>query len=136
MTKPIGAPPPTPLTGAVLEAIAAALTVDGSTLGTGAGLYSLFRWAGLAAPGLTATTPMGGAEDDTVLSLVVQTYRALSQAGLPGNTRAGDLVETIGDVDTLLGRIRAEIAETHAVVVMPTAVTAWSNVGEAPEHTG
>ncbi|MGW2488540.1 hypothetical protein ACWCV9_15180 [Streptomyces sp. NPDC001606] len=69
---------------------------------------------------------MGGAEDDTVLPLVVQTYRALSQAALPGNTRAGGPAETIGDVDTLLDRMRAEIGEAHAVVIMPTAVTAWS----------
>jgi len=132
---PLRVEPGAPLTGAVLEAIAAALTVNGSSLGTGARLYSLFRRAGLAAPGLSATTPMGGAEDDTVLPLVVQTYRALSQAALPGNERAGDLAERIGDVDTLLGRMRAEIAEAHAVVIMPTAVTAWSRIPESAEHT-
>ncbi|MGW4165227.1 methyltransferase domain-containing protein [Streptomyces sp. NPDC004788] len=123
---PLRVEPHTPLTGAVLETIAAALMVNGSSLGTGARLYSLFRQAGLTAPDLSATTPMGGTEDDTVLPLVVQTYRALSQAPLPGSCRAGELAETIGDVDTLLGRIRAETAEAHAVVVMPTAVTAWS----------
>ncbi|MFH8625935.1 class I SAM-dependent methyltransferase [Streptomyces vietnamensis] len=123
---PLRVEPRTPLTSAVLEAIATALTVGGSSLGAGARLHSLFRQAGLASPGLSATTPMGGAEHDTVLPLVAQTYRALSRAALPGNSRAGDLAATIGDVDTLLGRMRAETAEKDAVVVMPTAVTAWS----------
>ncbi|MGW5780416.1 hypothetical protein [Streptomyces sp. NPDC003863] len=128
--------PRTPLTGAVLEAIVAALTVNGSSLGTGGSLHSLFRQAGLAAPGLSATAPMGGAEHDTVLPLVAQTYRALSRAALPGNARVGDLVEVIGDVDTLLGRMCAETAEADVVVTMPTAVTAWSSPtlpeGQAP----
>ncbi|MFF0478497.1 class I SAM-dependent methyltransferase [Streptomyces sp. NPDC004284] len=38
----------------------------------------------------------------------------------------GDLADTIGDVDTLLGRMRAETAEKDAVIIMQTAVTAWS----------
>ncbi|MFE9611379.1 hypothetical protein [Streptomyces sp. NPDC006012] len=73
---------------------------------------------------LSATTPMGGAEHDTVLPLVARTYRALSRTALPGN--AGARAATIGDVGTLLDRMRAQAAETGVVVVMPTAVTAWS----------
>ncbi|MEU6658684.1 methyltransferase domain-containing protein [Streptomyces sp. NPDC046821] len=125
---PLRVEPHIPLTGAVLQAIAAALTVNGSSLGTGVRLHGLFRRAGLAVPGLSATAPMGGAEHDTVLPLVAQTYRALSQAALPGNADAGDRVATIGDIDTLLNRMRTEAAETDAVVVMPTAVTAWSTL--------
>ncbi|WP_327121911.1 class I SAM-dependent methyltransferase [Streptomyces sp. NBC_01341] len=128
---PLRVEPPTPLAGAVLKAITEALTVGGTSLGAGARLYSLFHRAGLPPSGLSATTPMGGAEDATVLPLVVQTYRALSQAALPGNSRDGGRAQTIGDVETLLHRLRQELTEELATVIMPTAVTAWSRTPEA-----
>ncbi|MEV0850699.1 class I SAM-dependent methyltransferase, partial [Streptomyces sp. NPDC049954] len=86
---PLRVEPPTPLAGAVLTAIAEALTVDGAGLGAGARLHTLFQRAGLPPAGLSATTPMGTAEDPTIVPLLVQTYRALSQAPLPGKNRAG-----------------------------------------------
>ncbi|WP_329034136.1 class I SAM-dependent methyltransferase [Streptomyces sp. NBC_00178] len=122
---PLRVEPPTPLAGAVLEAIAEALTVGGTSLGAGARLYSVFHRAGLPPVGLSATTPMGGVEDATVLPLVVQTYRALSRMALPGNSGAEERERTIGDVDTLLHRVREELTEEPATVIMPTAVTAW-----------
>ncbi|WP_086828041.1 class I SAM-dependent methyltransferase [Streptomyces sp. NRRL B-24572] len=68
---PLRGEPPTPLNGAVLEGIGAARTVNGSGPGEDARLYPLFRRAGPTAPALSATTPMGGAEGDTVPPLVV-----------------------------------------------------------------
>jgi ubiquinone/menaquinone biosynthesis C-methylase UbiE len=59
---PLRVVPATPLTGAVLQTIAEALTVDGTDLGAGARLYSLFREAGLPPSSISATTPTGGAE--------------------------------------------------------------------------
>ncbi|MGW8881629.1 methyltransferase domain-containing protein [Streptomyces sp. NPDC055663] len=68
--SPLRVEPRTPLTSAVLQAVAVALTVNGSSLGSGARLYFFFRQAGLSEPRLSATAPMGGAEHDTVLLLV------------------------------------------------------------------
>ncbi|WP_406464582.1 class I SAM-dependent methyltransferase [Streptomyces sp. NBC_01622] len=123
---PLRVVPATPLADAVLQTIAEALTVDGTDLGAGARLYSLFQEAGLPPSGISATTPMGGAEDATILPLVVQTYRALSMAGLPARNRAREAARRVGDPDSLLERMRSEIAETRAVVIMPTAVTVWT----------
>ncbi|MFE7753084.1 class I SAM-dependent methyltransferase [Streptomyces sp. NPDC057428] len=127
--------PPTPLVRTVLKSVADALTVKGRSLGAGARLYSLFHQAGLAPARLSATTPMGGAEDATVLPLVVQTYRALSQAALPGISRGDDRARTIGDVETLLHRMHQEITTEHATVIMPTSVTAWSRTPGAGDGT-
>ncbi|MFD8810216.1 class I SAM-dependent methyltransferase [Streptomyces sp. NPDC059627] len=125
---PLRVVPATPLAGAVLRAIAEALTVDGTDLGAGARLYSLFQEAGLPPSGLSATTPMGGAEDAAILPLVVQTYRALSMAACRTGTWAVEAARSIGDVNSLLDRMRSEIAEARAVVIMPTAVTVWNSV--------
>jgi ubiquinone/menaquinone biosynthesis C-methylase UbiE len=132
---PLRVVPATPLAGAVLQAIAEALTVDGTDLGAGARLYSLFQEAGLPPSGLSATTPMGGAEDAAILPLVVQTYRALSEAALRAGTPAKEATQRIGDVNSLLDRMRSEIAEARAVVIMPTAVTAWNRSPECAERT-
>jgi ubiquinone/menaquinone biosynthesis C-methylase UbiE len=132
---PLRVVPATPLAGAVLQAIAEALTVDGTDLGAGARLYSLFQEAGLPPSGLSATTPMGGAEDAAILPLVVQTYRALSEAALRAGTPAKEATQRIGDVNSLLDRMRSEIAEARAVVIMPTAVTAWNSSPECAERT-
>jgi len=132
---PLRVVPATPLTGAVLQAIAEALTVDGTDLGAGARLYSLFQEAGLPPSGLSATTPMGGAEDAVILPLVVQTYRALSTAAFRTGLRASETTRRIGDVDSLLDRMRSEIAEARAVVIMPTAVTVWNSAPECAERT-
>jgi len=59
---PLRVVPATPLTGAVLQTIAEGLTVDGTGLGAGARLHSLFQEAGLPPSGISATTPTGGAE--------------------------------------------------------------------------
>lgn len=48
---PLRVVPATPLADAVLQTIAEALTVDGTDLGAGARLYSLFQEAGLPRPG-------------------------------------------------------------------------------------
>ncbi|WP_217561288.1 class I SAM-dependent methyltransferase [Streptomyces sp. GbtcB6] len=132
---PLRVVPAAPLAGAVLRAIAEALTVDGTDLGAGARLYSLFQEAGLPPSGLSATTPMGGAEDAAILPLVVQTYRALSMAAFRTGTWAVEATQRIGDVNSLLDRMRSEIAEARAVVIMPTAVTVWNSVPKYAERT-
>ncbi|WP_432115548.1 class I SAM-dependent methyltransferase [Streptomyces sp. S1] len=120
--------PETPLAGAVLRSIGEALRTGGKDRGAGARLYSLFRRAGLAPAGISATTPMGGVEDPLVLPLTVHTYRTLCPrpSGPDGGTDTGR--EAIGLED----RMRAELDAAGAVLIMPTAVTVWATAPARP----
>ena len=90
----------------------------------GRNLYLLFQRAGLKPPRLTHSGPMGGADDTDVLGLVVEAWRSVYPVAL----QLGSVTDEVADLDTLMPRLREELANNAAIAMLPTLVTAWSQV--------
>ena len=85
-------------------------------------LRPAFLAAGLAEPTVRAESALGGASDDSILTVVAQTLRSMAPAmEATGVATAAEL-----DLDTVEARLRAEVAETGGVVCSPTLVGAWA----------
>ncbi len=122
--SPAGSVPDQPLCRAVKDAIGEVFTGAGANPAFGITLHRLFRQAGLRAPRLTAGAPMGGADHIEVLALVVETWRSV----FPMADQLGLVTDELADVDTLLSRLQGEVADAEAIFVLPTLITAWTQV--------
>jgi SAM-dependent methyltransferase len=90
----------------------------------GAKLHTVFRRAGLAAPRLTLGAPLGAADDEDILTLVVETWRSMFLAA----QRLGLVPDELADVDTLAQRLRNEAAGAEAIAIMPALICASTQV--------
>jgi ubiquinone/menaquinone biosynthesis C-methylase UbiE len=115
--------PPTPLVAGILDRMAEAMRVAGADPESGERLYRIFRQAGLDGAGIAGTTPAGNADS------VVVPYAAATVASL------APLLEKLGlattaelDPDTLLDRMRSELAAADAVLYAPELTAVWARV--------
>jgi ubiquinone/menaquinone biosynthesis C-methylase UbiE len=116
--------PDLPLWWAVKDAVDKAFEGAGSDPTFGAKLHTVFRRAGLAAPRLTLGAPLGAADDEDILTLVVETWRSMFLAA----QRLGLVPDELADVDTLAQRLRNEAAGAEAIAIMPALICASTQV--------
>jgi 2-polyprenyl-3-methyl-5-hydroxy-6-metoxy-1,4-benzoquinol methylase len=119
-----GSVPVVPLVRAVKSGICDTFMGMGVDPASGRRLHALFRQAGLNPPRLTLGGPLGGADDTDVLALVVEAWRSV----FPMAEQLGMVTDELADLDTLLPRLREEVANADAVVMLPTLITAWTQV--------
>jgi ubiquinone/menaquinone biosynthesis C-methylase UbiE len=114
---------------AVSEGIASAFRALGLNPQFGTTLHSLFQRAGLTAPQLTLSAPLGGFNDSDIFTYAMGVWQLV----LPVAKELGLVTDELADIDGLLPRWREEAAAAGAVVMMPPLITAWSRLpGEAP----
>jgi SAM-dependent methyltransferase len=116
--------PDLPVWGAARDGIAGTFTGLGLDPAFATTLPTLFRRAGLGAPRLALGAPVGGVDDTDTLAFVVETWRSM----LPAAERLGVVTDDLADLDTLMARLREEVATAEAVVMMPALISAWSQV--------
>jgi hypothetical protein len=111
-----------PLWSRTVSLVEEALRRSGANTEMGMALYQTFQQAGLPPPTMTMDIPLGNDADfigwasDTLRSSLAQVQRFnLSLEGL-------------GDVDTLAGRLQAEVISAVTVVPWQGIVSAWSRV--------
>ena len=93
---------------------------SGANMEMGLALYRMFQEAGLPAPTMHMEMLLGSDPDLTRwMSDVLCSIRPqIQQFGLS--------VEKLGDLDTLQGRLQAEVAASNTVVTWPAYVGAWA----------
>jgi SAM-dependent methyltransferase len=121
---PTGSIPDLPLCRAVKNGIADTFTRMGVDPAFGVKLHTVFQQAGLRAPQLTLGAPLGGADATEILACVVETWRSVFSMA----EHLGKITDELSDLDTLLPRLRDEVANADAVVILPALVTAWARV--------
>jgi ubiquinone/menaquinone biosynthesis C-methylase UbiE len=115
--------PVLPLWSAVKSAISDTFSGMGVDPAFGRGLHALFTRAGLK-PRLTLAGALGGSDESELLSLVTGAWRSM----YPMAQRLGTAPDELLDLETLPARLRKELADNDAIVVMPPMITAWARV--------
>jgi len=116
--------PESPLSRALVDAIARVFQGAGLDPAFGAALHTLFRRAGLGVPQLTIAAPVGTANDTEVWAYAVEVWRLL----FPLAQDLGLVTDEIADVDTLLPRMLEQAAAADAIIMLPPMITVWSPV--------
>jgi 2-polyprenyl-3-methyl-5-hydroxy-6-metoxy-1,4-benzoquinol methylase len=116
--------PDLPLWSAVRDGIAKTFTGMGLDPAFGTTLHTLFRRAGLDRPRLTLSAPLGTVDDSDTVAFVAETWRSL----FPAAQQLGLTIDGLADPDTLMSRLREEVATAEALVAMPALITAWARV--------
>lgn len=116
--------PDLPLWRAARDGIGATFTGMGLDPAFGTTLHRLFQRAGLGRPRLTLSAPLGTVDDTDTMAFVAETWRSL----FPAAQGLGLAVGGLADPDTLMARLREEVAATNALVQMPALITAWARV--------
>jgi len=101
----------------------AGMRAVGAEMRMGPELYPSFRRAGLPPPTLRCRTLLAGAADAPVWWLA-----DLVRAVLPVLQAAGIATTEEIDIDTLEGRLHAELLATDAVMVLPPVTAAWTRL--------
>ncbi len=117
-----GSVPDSALARAIVAAIIDAFHSVGLDPAFGTTLPPLFRRAGLEAPRLALSAPVGGASDTEVLAYAVEVWRLM----YPVAEQVGTVPDELADLDTLLQRMQEEVAAHDAIVKMPAMITAWA----------
>jgi len=86
-------------------------------------LHVLFARAGLRRR-LTLGGALGGPDENEILRLVVDVWRSMFPMARRLGTASDDLIER----DTLLARLRQELADNDAIAILPPMITAWAHV--------
>jgi len=120
----LGSAPGQPLVRAARQAITAVFGEMGVDAAFGRRLHGLFLDAGLSPPRLRLGGPLGGASDSDVLACVADAWRSL----YPRAARLGLGGDELGDPETLFSRLREQVAQSGAVVMLPSLITAWTRV--------
>lgn len=111
-----------PLWRAVLTVIERTLHGSGLDPDLGLSLHRVFQQAGLPAPHLHLEIPF--APDDSVIRLQVDLVRTLRGVA----ERCGVSLAALGDLNTLVERVRAEALRTCAPIGFAGVVSVWSTV--------
>jgi SAM-dependent methyltransferase len=111
-----------PLWRAVLATIEETLYRSGLDPDLGLSLHRVFQEAGLPAPHLHLEIPF--AHDDSVIRLEVDLVRTLQGVA----EEHGVSLASLGDLDTLVERIRAQALTTRAPIGFAGVMSAWSRV--------
>ncbi|HZU47784.1 MAG TPA: class I SAM-dependent methyltransferase [Mycobacterium sp.] len=116
--------PDLPLWRAARDGIGRAFTGMGLDPAFGTTLHTLFQRAGLGRPRLTLSAPLGTLDDTDTMAFVAETWRSL----FPVAQQLGLVIDGLADPDTLMARLRDEVAANEALVQMPALMTAWARV--------
>ena len=111
---------PLPLWSATAKFIHETLLRTGANPEMGPELYHLFEEAGFLAPTMRMEMPLGKEPD--LAKWICDTFSSLR----PQMERLHLPVESLGNLDTLLDRMQAEVMESKTVACWFAAVTAWS----------
>ena len=116
--------PDTPLANTLIEWGRTVFERSGAHLEMGMDLYKAFVDAGLPEPTLHFEAPMGGPEDWPGFEYLANSFRSLVPLlEAYGITTAEEL-----DVDTLAGRIQAEVAAAKRPIMLPPHITAYASL--------
>ena len=116
--------PESPLSRALVDAIARVFQGAGLDPAFGAALHTLFRRAGLGVPQLTIAAPVGTANDTEVWAYAVEVWRLV----FPLAEQLGLVTDELADIDTLLPRMLEQAAAADAIIMLPPMITVWSPV--------
>lgn len=116
--------PDIPLFRAVSDAITRAFRAVGLDPAFGTTLHAIFEHAGLDAPRLTLGAPVGGVNDTDTLAYGIEVWRLM----LPVAQQLGLVTDELADLDTMLARLREELAANQAIVIMPAMITASTHL--------
>ena len=104
--------------------IRAALEKTGADNRMGLKLYSTFVAAGLPEPSMSLEASIGGGENDPGTLLLPEVTRSL----LPVIEGLGIASAEQVQIESLESRLRAEIAESGAVTILPMLIGAWTKL--------
>jgi ubiquinone/menaquinone biosynthesis C-methylase UbiE len=116
--------PESPLSRALVDAIARVFQGAGLDPAFGAALHTLFRRAGLGVPQPTIAAPVGTANDTEVWAYAVEVWRLV----FPLAEQLGLVTDELADIDTLLPRTLEQAAAADAILMLPPMITAWTTV--------
>jgi ubiquinone/menaquinone biosynthesis C-methylase UbiE len=116
--------PESPLSRALVDAIARVFQGAGLDPAFGAALHTLFRRAGLGVPQLTIAAPVGTANDTEVWAYAVEVWRLV----FPLAEQLGLVTDELADIDTLLPRTLEQATVADAILMLPPMITAWTTV--------
>lgn len=116
--------PETPLATEVLNWARAASEKTGMDISLGPRLWQVLEGAGLAPTGMISVQSYFGPSDPDGHALLAGIVRSL----LPSIERMGIAATAEVDINTLQGRLRAEMEAAHAVFAFPTLTCAWAVV--------
>lgn len=116
--------PESPLSRALVDAIARVFQGAGLDPAFGAALHTLFRRAGLGVPQLTIAAPVGTANDTEVWAYAVEVWRLV----FPLAEQLGLVTDELADIDTLLPRSLEQATVADAILMLPPMITAWTTV--------
>ena len=115
-----------PLWSKLLSSIHETFLRSGVNPEMGPNLYHIFQEVGLPAPAMHMETPMGSDANFTGLICdLITSVRPLAQ-------QHNVSLDALGNLDTLLGRIHAEVTASNAVVSFVPLVGVWAR---KPMHT-
>jgi ubiquinone/menaquinone biosynthesis C-methylase UbiE len=120
--------PDMPLFRQVTAGIIGAFEAMGLSPRFGTILHTIFQDAGLGAPQLTLSTPIGTAADTDVLTYAAEVWRLV----YPIAQHLGFAIDELGDIDNFVPRFRQEALAVNAIITMPPIVTAWAHVPAKP----
>ena len=119
--------PEMPLFRRVTAGIAGAFEAMGLSPQFGNTLHTIFADAGLGAPHLTLSTPIGTAAETNILTYAAEVWRLVA----PIAQQTGFTIDELADIDNFVPRFRQEALAVNAVIMMPPIITAWARVREA-----
>ena len=119
--------PEMPLFRQVTAAIAGAFEAMGLSPQFGTTLHTIFQDAGLGAPHLTVSTPIGTAAETNILAYAAEVWRLV----YPIAQQMGFAIDELTDIDNFVPRFRQEALAVNALITMPPIITAWAQVQEA-----
>jgi ubiquinone/menaquinone biosynthesis C-methylase UbiE len=116
--------PDMPLFRQVTTGIARAFEAMGLSPQFGTTLHKVFADAGLGAPHLTLSTPIGTAAETNILAYAAEVWRLVQ----PIAQRMGFAIDELDDIDSFVPRFRQEALAVNALITMPPLITAWTQV--------
>ncbi len=116
--------PDMPLFRQVTTGIARAFEAMGLSPQFGTTLHTVFADAGLGAPHLTLSTPIGTAADTDILAYAAEVWRLVD----PIAQQNGFAIDELADIDNFVPRFRQEALAVNALITMPPLITAWARV--------
>lgn len=116
--------PEVPVYRACVQWIGETFRRGGVELDMGSRLFSIFRDAGLPQPELLLRARIEGSQDSPAYTYVAQTLQSV----LPMAERLGVATAQEAQVETFAERLRQEVTDLGAVIVLPSLVGAWARM--------